>query len=437
VWSASGLEAIQGPVIDGVAVLDGAPAEAGSRLDQEFEIREFATSWLPVAPQPLAVSVDAELGARHDVDTGVLALDAPAEEGVRYRVTSATPVPTAAELDEVDPADYLPRYQELPSGLPFRLREIALDVTRTAPTPFRKALALQEYLRQFRYDEHAPAGHGGNAMLNFLEETRQGYCEQFAGTMAVLLRTLGLPSRVAIGFLPGERDQSGAYRVDTGQVHAWPEVFFERYGWLPFEPTPGRHNPGAGYLVRLPTEARPDANLGRAGRGSARSSRDRFQLEPETGLRPQTTPRAARGEEGASPWRRLILVLVGIGLIAILLIPPVKMIRRHLALRDRGDPRGRVIAAYRWLQGGAADLGMGRRRGETLWEYRTRLARELHTDGSLDLLTGLAGRAIYSQREIHPDDAERAIAAARGVLQDLRKHSGTTKAVVGALRPGE
>jgi hypothetical protein len=118
--------------------------------------------------------VDAELGARHDVDTGVLALDAPAEEGVRYRVISSTPVPTPADLDEVDPADYLPRYQELPRSLPFRLREIATEITRHALTPFRKVLAIQEHLRQFRYDEHAPAGHGTNAMLNFLEETRQG-----------------------------------------------------------------------------------------------------------------------------------------------------------------------------------------------------------------------------------------------------------------------
>ena len=437
VWSSSGLENIQGSLIDGVAVLDGGAAESGARLDQEFEIRDFATSWLPAAPHPLAVTVDAELGARHDTDTGVLALDAPAEEGVRYRVISSTPVPSPADLDEIDPSDYLPRYQELPSNLPFRLRQIAAEVTATADTPFRKILALQEHLRLFRYDEHAPAGHGTNAMLNFLEETRQGYCEQFAGTMAVLIRTLGLPSRVAIGFLPGERDRTGTYRVDTGQVHAWPEVFFERYGWLPFEPTPGRSNPGAEYLIRLPTEARPDANLGRVGRGRQLSERERFQREPQTGVRPDATPRARRTDGPTSPWRLLFLSLLALGVIAVLTIPPVKAVRRRLALRDRGDPRARVIAAYRWLQGGAADLGMGRRRGETLWEYRTRMAREASTDGALDRLTSLAGRAIYSEREIEPREADEAIAAARGVLQELRKETGPARTLAGALRPGD
>ena len=268
VWSATGLQTIDGPVIDGPAALGGAPDESGARLDQEFEIREFATNWLPAAPEPLAASIDGELGARLDTDTGVLALDAAAEEGVRYRITSTTPVPRPAELDEVDPGDALPGYQALPHQLPFRLREIALEVTARATSPFRQVMALQEHLRTFRYDEHAPAGHGNNAMVNFLEETQQGYCEQFAGTMAVLARTLGLPSRVAIGFLPGERDESGAFRVDTGDVHAWPEVYFGRFGWLAVRAHPWKDQsrrripvqpPRAAPPRREPRQARPAA----------------------------------------------------------------------------------------------------------------------------------------------------------------------------------
>jgi transglutaminase-like putative cysteine protease len=79
-------------------------------------------------------------------------------------------------------------------------------------------------------------------MKDFLAE-RRGYCEQFAGTYAAVARMLGLPSRVAVGFTPGEQRDDGRYYVQGKYAHAWPEIYFDGVGWVPFEPTPERGNP--------------------------------------------------------------------------------------------------------------------------------------------------------------------------------------------------
>jgi transglutaminase-like putative cysteine protease len=438
-WTSSGLSRIEGPLLSGSSALPVVPPLVATPLVQEFEMAELSTSWLPAAPQAVSLTVGGELGARHDTDTGVIALDAPTDDGVRYTVVSSTPAPTAAQLERQNPAGFFPNYSELPEGMPNRLRQIATEITAGARNPFEQMYAIQEHLQSFQYDEHAPAGHGSNAMLNFLEETQQGYCEQFAGTMAVLARTLGMPSRVAVGFLPGDRDRSGRYRVTTSQVHAWPEIFFGDYGWLAFEPTPGRNNPVARYLVDVPAVPRPDANLRRGARGSPELQTEALARE-EGFARPAPEPGRLGGRRRAepplSPGVALALVGLGLALLAALVIPPVKAIRRWMSLRDRGDPRRRVVAAYRWMNGGAADLGLGRRRGETLEEYRARLIADGGAPAELvGRLTGLTSRAVYSIRSVGHEHADEAVAAARALVRELRNEAGVRRTVLGAIRP--
>ncbi len=81
-------------------------------------------------------------------------------------------------------------------------------------------------------------------MRQFLR-IRRGYCEQFSATFAAMARSLGIPARVAIGFTPGELRDDGLYHVYDRHAHAWPEVWFDGFGWISFEPTPGRGEPGA------------------------------------------------------------------------------------------------------------------------------------------------------------------------------------------------
>jgi hypothetical protein len=116
-------------------------------------------------------------------------------------------------------------------------------------------VTLQDWFRsEFTYSIDVPPGHGNSAIEAFLED-RVGYCEQFAGTFAAMARTLGIPARVAVGFTQGEQQDDGSYLVLGRKAHAWPEVWFDDYGWVPFEPTPGRGMPGAeGHTGVLPRQ---------------------------------------------------------------------------------------------------------------------------------------------------------------------------------------
>ncbi|MST35017.1 hypothetical protein GHK86_20090, partial [Acidimicrobiaceae bacterium USS-CC1] len=98
------------------------------------------------------------------------------------------------------------------------------------------------------YSLHPPVdGSGIGAIETFLFSTRTGYCQQFAGSYAVLARSIGLPTRLAVGFTTGRRIGPHRYQVTDADVHTWPEVWFPRYGWVPFEPTKGV--PGAGFAI--------------------------------------------------------------------------------------------------------------------------------------------------------------------------------------------
>ena len=129
------------------------------------------------------------------------------------------------------------------------IRAIADRWTAGAANDYERILAIQDHLSdpsQFIYDKTVPARDDSYTILEFLTTTKRGFCQQFSSAMAVMLRTLGFPSRVAIGYTPGQRDpDTGVYHVTTSELHSWVEVLFPTYGWLAFEPTPGRTNPVA------------------------------------------------------------------------------------------------------------------------------------------------------------------------------------------------
>lgn len=132
-----------------------------------------------------------------------------------------------------------------------RLRQIVSGIVDRDAPPYQQALSIQTYFRDtFTYSLDVPDDLDGDATLAFLER-RTGYCEQFASTFALFARILDIPSRVAVGFTPGEviGEEGGRklYEVRSQHAHAWPEVWFDGIGWVLFEPTPGRGAPNAGY----------------------------------------------------------------------------------------------------------------------------------------------------------------------------------------------
>ncbi|WP_143528091.1 transglutaminaseTgpA domain-containing protein [Rubrobacter xylanophilus] len=171
----------------------------------------------------------------------------PFEEGDYYRVLSAVPQPTAAQLATAG-TDYPPyvreKFLQLPEDTPGVVGETAGRIQRRyAPSnPYETARAVERYLLYdggFVYNLDVSYRRADRAIEEFLGEGREGFCTQFATSMALILREMGIPSRVVYGATTGERVGEDEYVVTGSNMHTWVEVFFPGVGWYPFDPTPG------------------------------------------------------------------------------------------------------------------------------------------------------------------------------------------------------
>ena len=205
---------------------------------------------------------------------------------------------------------------ELPPGLSTSVRTLATRETAEYTGRFQKAVALQNYLRDngdYELDNSVD-GSGSDTLEAFLDEgspgALTGYCEQFAAAMAVMARTINIPSRVAIGFLKPTESAPGTYVYSLRDLHAWPELYFPGAGWVRFEPTPSqRADDGAGvHGVRVPGRARdrPAQQRGFRGRREPAHPRCRPQGAEPPGpgrRRPVVASRGGRSRSACSPWR--------------------------------------------------------------------------------------------------------------------------------------
>jgi hypothetical protein len=308
----------------------------------------------------------------------------------------------------------------------------------------------------FTYSQDVPARDDSFTLLDFLTRSRAGFCQQFASAMAVMLRSLEIPARVAVGFTPGTFDPDTQTRhVTTKEAHSWVEVLFPSYGWLAFEPTPGRSNPIAtGY--QHPTADCPigadgcdagtsggqngGASAGDAG-GLPRQLQNLINRPDPIGGGRFGPNRGVLDLGDTDTPRRLpaSLVMLAIALAALLValvIPPARALSRHRRIRRAGhEPRALILATYDVFTERAADLGHPRGRGETLEEYRRRLGRAGgFGDGHLDRLTAITGRAAYAAADPVGEDVEQASDAASAALRDLRQGACLRQRVIGQYR---
>jgi len=279
--------------------------------------------------------------------TGTIFSTRTSTSGVRYQVDAVVPTPTRAELEAATgavPAD-LAVDTALPTALDPRLRQLVTDITRGARTPYEKIYAIQEYLRGplFTYDlRGAPTTQEG-ALAEFLFETRTGYCEQFASAMTVMVRMLGVPARVAIGFVPGEQQADGSYLVTNRQAHAWPEVWFSNVGWVSFEPT--RRADGATTAPSYAPAGADDPDSAAAEQGPQTPTAT--ESDPAGGTTPVPTaaptptagaqaPTPAAGtsatsaSDGLPPWASMLLV-AGPFVLLLAAMPAIVRVRRRRA----------------------------------------------------------------------------------------------------------
>ena len=164
-----------------------------------------------------------------------------------YDVVSEAGVPSVRELQRAStdyPEDIRLVYLRLPD-LDRKVADLARQVTASATNNYDRAAAIQNYLRSnFRYTLDPSAIEPKNPIVSFLFKSRSGFCEYFAASMAVMLRTLNIPSRLVNGFQTGSYNRVGKdFVVRARDAHSWVEVYFPKYGWITFDPTPADPNP--------------------------------------------------------------------------------------------------------------------------------------------------------------------------------------------------
>ncbi|WP_344118804.1 transglutaminaseTgpA domain-containing protein [Kocuria aegyptia] len=432
------------PELDDLGPTPLHPVGDGPERRTAVELRDWSERWLPLPWAPVDVTGPGNGDwAWSPRDLTVHGEQVPAE-GTAYEVRSIVPEPTSARLREAPAAPDSPElapFRELPGETPAALREAARERAGDAPTAFDQALALQEWLRsdEFRYDVDAPLEQGydagGMASLEEFLAVRTGYAGHFAPAMAVMARELGIPARVAVGYLPaagpgtgpgaapgaddpfGDAAGPGAFAVLPRDAHAWPELWFEGSGWVRFEPTPGT---GAlpGYAAEGPQDGDGQSQ---EGEGTAEPTgeptdeptpastadspdEDAPSAEPTAVPTPEA-PAAPEPEEDAGPaaWLPWAAGVLAAALLALLAALPrlLRSRRRRRRMRVLGDAQApaaeRALAGWAEVEDLGVDHGLGRAAAETPRAYVDRLGTVVPAAAApLERLGRDVERALYA-----------------------------------------
>jgi hypothetical protein len=317
------------------------------------------------------------------------------------------------------------------------LRTYARRIVKNAATPAAEAIALNNWFTsgRFKYSLNASYAAGAAGIRDFLK-ARTGYCQDFAFTMAVLARLLGIPARVVVGYTAGTFTGHGNYVVKTSDAHAWPELYFRGFGWLRYEPTPagtgigqGTANPPAYTLQPGSTGGTGSGGGGHGPRGTttpggngARHVRG-VQLGGAGGKGVRTAGPAGAGLASGHGGGGLGVLLLALAAVAAagLVTPRAlrSLIRRRRWLTAHGDT-ARAHAAWVELLDDLADNGVGHDPGETPRALAKRLAAQFRLAGpgeaALVRITQAEERASYA-REPGPSGTLPAdVGAVRGAI---------------------
>ena len=320
-----------------------------SQATYSVEVTALNNRLLPV-PYP-ALSIDGITG-RWAVDALTLTVfsDQNVAAGQRYTVNAFDISPDATDLQEVSAeqiADGLPLgtprdWLAYPADLDPEFLSLTDEVIAEAGSPYAKALAIQNWFRNsFTYSLATTTNSDDSPLMSFIND-RSGYCEQFAGAMALMARISGIPSRVAIGFTSGTQSPQGDWIVTAHDAHAWPELWFPGSGWVRFEPTP-RADTAAGVAVPSWAPA-PDSGTDQADRRGEQSGDGSATQEAVPGGAADPTQEATAGIDTPATsartdqWRWSVLAAIGMAVLVAALTPAVvrnRRIRRRVAIMRR------------------------------------------------------------------------------------------------------
>lgn len=444
-WQSSSEEVFSARISDGVgrkwrgATYDSFDGRSWQQLDRQDQVIDAGAAFLGSTPESVAAGP-----GRKEVTVEVLPIDyggdifvAPAqiqavsqpaelttrgasgafvsgrlsygiEAGVTYSVKSLVRIQsgdgalTASGLSSAGTQypDWVKPYLDIrPGSIGDEVYQAAQDVFKTLrPTerdPYHAALAVQNYLYAsggFKYSTDLRGECAGEQLVDCFFRIKKGYCEYFATAMTMMLRTMGIPARYVLGYLPGQQQEDGSWRVDRGAAHAWVEVYFPRYGWVEFDPTPGNAENG-----QTPTDLpaggpRPSGDPGDFG----------FPQGPDK-LQPclEGTDCTDDGNSNVTPPTGPSSGPTPGGLLPLMLVSGLVLVAAALAAWAawRRVPSSQPELAYSGISRLASRLGYGPRPSQTTYEYTARLVELVPVARSdLELIATAKVEAVYGRR---------------------------------------
>ena len=418
---------------------------------QDVEVLALRDTHIVAAGQPVALNAPS-LGGVFHLSGGLARVYNGLKRGQTYTAYSYAPRPGPAELAPLG-ATYPPaldRFLDIgrtrvdPFGTPGRDRLVdglfaddrylalwpyeemwqqARRLRADARTPYGAVVAIETWLRStggFSYDQSPPAADGLPPLAHFVAEGKRGYCQHFAGAMALMLRMLGIPARVAAGFTSGTYEDGG-WTVTDHNAHAWVEVWFPDYGWLPFDPTPGRGSLAASYSASSTGFNAGDAADGFLGGGAGRVSGggiDQLRLLEQKERQAERAEALRRASDGKTStlWLLVLLAVAGVAALGL-----AKLVRRRSRYLTR-DPRRLAGAARRELVDFLTDQGITVAASATPEELHELVRAELDADGR-PFARALA-EARFGPPEASAAAASRARRELRNLLRLLRRRLG-------------
>lgn len=415
----------------------GASPEPEDLLVQTVDIVALGGEYLPAAVQPTFIN---GIQTAYSAETQDLKVTEVGSD-TAYSVTSAPVNPTYNQLSKADAG--FPPTEEL-AALTYtdthgttdsrRVKRLLNSWMKGVRGDFQQLLTLQERLRgpEYGYSTNVEYAESDNYLEKFLFEDRVGFCQQFATAFALLARELKHPTRISVGFLPGSQAASvsglSEFTVRGTDAHAWPEVYFEEYGWIRFEPTARglsaipiytippaglrdiREIGGAGNTPGGPAPDDPAGNLGPA------------PDDPEVPAGVPEDPIAPPVEEPA--WQpafgRLVSLLALVLVVWALLVPLLKRERNKRRYRRAREPAEITLAAWAHFEDDAGEMFLPRAPAESASAFVKRLAAERRvTAVASERLALLYETAAYSAAGMSRDEAAEAKRLAGALAGDL------------------
>lgn len=442
--------------VDGALDPGRGPDVGSSSMVQLFEIDALATGWLPAAYAPAEIRSDSEI--RYDEDSASLLGNAEpsTDDPIRYVVRSEMPdFATAMERADVESAvqqdpelrkavRLAPPVQDALDDAFAFAREVDGVDTTGATTRLR---VLQDWFRSdFSYDDSVDFSDSADPLAAFIE-ARRGFCQQFSSAFALIARSMGYATRVAVGFTPGDAtagpDGTVEYVVRGRHAHAWPEVHLGSAGWVPFEPTPQRGDPrGEDHTGVEPAQAAPPAPTTTTTVASTDGSPDSApestapttsptsnlddspaQIEPEPPV-----DEVDRRDETRSGLIAAVAVMTAAAVAGLLAVA-----RRRSRRKQSSAPDQQVAGSWKAALADLARTGRRPAEGDTPLEFARRVDHELG-----DVLVPLATietRRRFDQGATSSDEAAQARILARGLSESLSSAGLRTRRRVDAAGP--